>query len=163
MLFPFCLALLTTVLTAAGETNQPAAAPPAFTVKLRYGKEIALAQPDAQTLYSNAVRLLKSSNFNSSKSARVQMHWDPAKVADDYRFTVAGSYLLVSFKEPQDVHTAGGNVIVRDIVIALKEEYGHRSELFTVDDDARIIAHGKYSGPIIVELLNLAKKLAKDP
>lgn len=158
----FSLLLLSTMMALAGETNQSSAASPALTVKLHYGKEIALAQPEIQSLSSNAIKLLRSSNFNSSKSARVPMHWDLGKISDDYRFTVSGSYLLVSFKEPQPIHTAGGEVIVREIVIALNERYGQRSELFTIDDEGRIIAHGKYSGPIIVELLNLAKKLAKD-
>ena len=137
----------------AQDTNQPPATPPDFTVKLHYGKEIALTPQAVQTLYSNAVKLLKSSNLN---------HSDVSKAADDYRFTVSGSYVLISFKKLQDIKTVGGDVSAREIVIALNERYGQRSELFTKDDEGHIFAHGKYSGPIIVELLKISKRLASD-
>lgn len=145
--------LIVTMAGLATDTNQPSATPPDFTVKLNYGKEIPLPQPAVQILYSNAVKLLKSSSFNSGESA---------KVADDYRFTVSGPCLLISFKQLQNIKTGGGDVSVREIAIALNERYGQRSELFTKDGDGHIVGHGKYSGPIIVELLKIAKRLASD-
>ena len=147
------LVLMLAMTGFAEDTNRPALTPPDFTAKLHYGKEIALTPQAVQTLYSNAVKLLKSSNFN---------HSDVSKVADDYRFTVSGSYLLISFKKLQNVKTVGGDVSVREIVIALNERYGQRSELFTKDDGGHIFAHGKYSGPIIVEILKIAKELASN-
>lgn len=155
------LTLLTAITAFAGDTNQ-SATPPDFTVKLRYGKEIVLTQAAVQTLYSNAVELLKSSSFNSSKSATSPLHWDISEIAEDYRLAVSGSYLLVSFKKPRDFMTAGGAISVREIVIALIEPFPDRSELFTIDDEGRVIEHGKYSGQILLELLKIAKKFAND-
>jgi hypothetical protein len=152
----FSVPLLVLMLAMTGfaeHTNPPAITPPDFTAKLHYGKEIALTPRAVQTLYSNAVKLVKSSNFN---------HSDVSKVADDYRFTISGSYLLISFNKLQNIKTVGGDVSVREIIIALNERYGQRSELFTKDDGGHIFAHGKYSGPIIVELLKMAKELASN-
>ena len=147
------LVLLLAMIGLAEDTNRPAITPPDFTAKLHYGKEIALTPPAVQTLYSNAMKLLKSSNFNYS---------GVSKDAEDYRFTVSGSHLLISFKKLQNIKTVGGEVSVREIVIALNERYGPRSEVFTKDDGGHIFAYGKYSGPIIVELLKIAKELASN-
>ena len=157
------LALASSLLTAfGGDTNHPAVLPSDYTVKLRYGKAIVLTQAAVQTLYSNAVELLKSSSFNSSKSATTPLHWDVSEIAEDYRSAASGSYLVVSFKQPQEFTTCGGAVRVREIVIALIEPFPDRSELFTIDDEGRIIEHGKYSGHVLLDLLKIAKKLAND-
>jgi hypothetical protein len=162
--FAFALSLLTAMTAFAGDTNQPAASPGHFTVKLRYGKEIALTQAAAQMLYSNAVMLVESSSFNSSKSATTPLPWNVSEIAGDYRVAISGPYLLVSFKPPHEFTTPGGLVTVREIVIAMNENFGasNRSELFTIDDEGRVIEHGKYSGQVLLELLKIAKKLAND-
>jgi hypothetical protein len=161
-LFALALALLTAMTAFAENTNQPNASPSDFTVKLRYGKDIALPQAAVQALYSNAVMLVKSSSFNSSKSATTPLHWDILEIAEDYRIAVSGSYLLVSFKQPQEFTTPGGAISVREIVIALIEPFPNRSELFTIDDEGRVIEHGKYSGQVLLELNKIAKKLANN-
>ena len=167
-LFSFALLFMATVTTSAfGDTNQPAASESDYSIKLYYGKETVLSQPAIQTLYSTAMMLLKTSNFNSSKSARdplpqlhrPMMHWDVSEIEDDYRLEVSGKYLLISFKEPQNIKTVGGEVSVREIVIGLNEHFG-RNELFTIDDEGRVISHAKYSGSILVNLLQIVKKIA---
>lgn len=164
MFLAIAFSLLTAVTALAGDANQPTASPAHCMVKLRYGKEIVLSQAAVQTLYSNAVMLLESSSFNSSKSATSPLPWNISEIAEDYRLAVSGPYLLVSFKEPHEFTTPGGAVSVREIVIAINKNFGasNRSELFTIDDEGRVIEHGKYSGQILVELLKTAKKLAND-
>ena len=148
--------------TAFAETNRPVASKADYKVALRFGKPIPLTQESVQTLYSKALELLETSNFNSL-----------ALVHEEYRQTVAGKYLLISLKEAQRIRTVGGEVIVKEIVIGLNRpdsiatvggvsytEYA--SSLFTIDDEGRVVAHAKYSGSMCIELTKLVKKIAGD-
>jgi hypothetical protein len=151
------------VSTASPETNRPAASKADYKVALRFGKETPLTQEAFQTLYSKALELLETSNFNSL-----------ALVHAEYRQTVAGKYLLVSLKVPQKIKTVGGEVIVREIVIGLNRpdsvaivegvSYAdYASSLFTIDDEGRVVVHEKYSGLMCIELMKLVKKIAAGP
>jgi hypothetical protein len=132
---------MTAVATPAfGDTNQPASAGFDYVVKLHYGSEIALTQPVAQSLYSNAVELVESSSFNSSNPTSRVEHMDIPDVQEDYRLEVSGKYLLISFKKPHNIKTFGGEVRVREIVIGLNEHFG-RNELFTIDNEGRVFSH----------------------
>ena len=162
-LFSFAILLMIAVATSAlGDTNQPVASDSDYIVKLRYGNEIMLSQSAVQTLYSNAVELLESSNFNSSKSAARPQHMDIPDVQEDYRLDISGKYLLISFKEPRNIKTVGGEVSVREIVVGLNENFG-RNELFTIDGEGRVVSHAKYSGAIFLKLLPIVKQIANQP
>lgn len=150
-------ALLTTVLVsiAAADTPEPAPANQ-FTLTLRFGTETATNQDVLQPVYAKAVELLESSNFNSHAP---RWSWNVSEVLEGYRKTVSGKYLLVSFREPRKLKTLGGEVIVREIVIGLNRP-DLASSLYTIDDEERIVAHTKYSGPLCVEFLKLVKRVA---
>jgi hypothetical protein len=83
---------------------------------------------------------------------------DIPNIQEDYRVAVSGKYLLISLKEAHNINTLDRVVRVREVVIGLNEQFG-RNELFTIDDQGRIVSHAKYSG-ILVKLLQVVKKLA---
>ena len=150
------LLLLAGSFSALGNTNQVAGSESGYSVRLYYGKEVKLSQPMIQTLYSNAVELLVTSNFNSGQPAGRSLF---PNLKEDYRLAVSGKYLLISFKDIQNIETIGGGVGVRKIIIALNENWG-RNELFTIDGENHTISHAKYSGPILMKLLEVVKKVA---
>ena len=156
------LLMIAVATSALGNTNQPAASDSDYVMKLHYGNEIVLPHSAVQTLYSNAVELLKSSNFNSGNPAARPQHMDISDVQEDYRLEVSGKYLLISFTEPHNIKTVGGEVSVREIVVGLNENFG-RNELFTIDDEGRVVSHAKYSGAILVKLVEGVKEIANQP
>jgi hypothetical protein len=162
------LFMATVAIPAFGDTNQPSASESDYSVELHHGKEIVLPQSAIQTLCSNAVELVKTSNFNSSQSATHAMQgWDISQVEKNYQQTTStnSTYLLVSFKEPRNVKTVGGEINVQKIIIGLNPEYWQLyggPTLFTKDGETRLAMHGKYSGPMCVELLKFLKKITGD-
>jgi hypothetical protein len=164
VLFGALIALMTTARPALGDTNeQQAASDSDYTVKLRYGKEIVLAEAATQTLYSNAVQLLETSNFNSTKHYTGSgPNYEVSRTQEAYRQTVSGKYLLVSFKKPRPVETVGGQVSVKEIVVGFnRSDYAYL--LFTIDEEGRVITHEKYSGAMCVKLLQIVKGLVNGP
>lgn len=143
---------------AQSETHSSSNIAPAYTLSLHYGKDVPLSKDAAQMLYSKAMDFLFSSNFNSS-IPRWREQWGIAKIQDDYRRTIRGNYLLVTFKDPQKIKTVGGEITVLEIVVGLNGQQ-YADALFTIDDEGRIISHAKYSGPLGIEFLNLVKKVA---
>src|SRR5206468_2347595 len=143
--------LCTTVVASvvAADTNRPAASKSDYTVTLRYGKETPSNPEAIQTLCSKAVDLLETSNFN----------WSISKLHEEYRQTVSGKYLIVSFKAPRRFATVAGEVSVGEIVIGLNRP-DYASALFTIDDEGRVVGHAKYDGPKCIELLNAVKQIA---
>jgi hypothetical protein len=130
-----------------------------YALTLRYSKEAAHTKEKLQPLFSKAVTLLESSNFNSRAPL---WDWNMDEILEGYRKTVSGRYFLVSFKEPRKIKTIGGEVSVREIVIGLNgREYA--SSLYTIDDEGRIVGHAKHSGLLCVEFLTLVKKIAGPP
>ena len=123
-------------------------------VDLRYGGNPALSQDAKLALYAKAVELLESSQFNSLDR---RWDWDQAKIEDEYRQAMSGKYLAVTYRRPQKVATMGGEVSVRQIAIGLNRA-DYASSLHTVDDEGRIVGHGKYSGGLCIELLELVKR-----
>ena len=134
----------------------PAETTNGFTVTLRFGGTIALSPEATQTLYTNALALLRSSNFNSRAP---RWEWKMNAILEGHRKTIAGDYLLVSFKEPQAFKTVGGEVSVREIVIGLNRS-DYASSLYTIDDELRIVGHSKYSGGLCVQMLSAVKQIA---
>ncbi len=82
-----------------------------------------------------------------------------SEILQGYRKTVSGKYLLVSFKQPRKFKTVGGEINVREIIIGLNRP-DYASSLYTIDDEGRIVAHTKYSGPLCVGLLEFVKRIA---
>ena len=155
------IALTTTASFAQSESHPPSSAAPAYSLSLRYGKDIALPKDAVQMLYSKAMDFLFSSNFNSS-IPQWQKRWGIARIQDDYRQTIRGNYLLIAFNDPQKIKTVGGEISVREIVVGLNGQQ-YADALFTIDDEGRIISHAKYSGSQGIEILNLVKKIAGNP
>jgi hypothetical protein len=96
------------------------------------------------TLRMLAMELLKSSNFNA------RTHPDLLKqgvcaIHDRYRRTLAGDFLFIAYNHPATVRTIGGPVSVLEIIIGLGHP-DYADALFTIDGDARVVAHEKYSG-----------------
>ncbi len=98
-----------------------------------------------------ALRLLQSSNLHSGPDD-AQRIFRAAEVQAHYRKEVAGRYLLVSYPTAQSMHTVGGQVRVREIVIGLNRD-DYANSLFTIDDTGRIVEHAKFSGVVCTELL----------
>jgi hypothetical protein len=154
--------LLITKLALIGFSQETAPTAPATSdgkVTLHDGKDIPLSDNAAQTLRSKALKLLESSNFNSSV-AKWRELWGTAKIQNAYRKAVAGKFLLLTFDQPQKMNTTGGDVTVTEIVVSLNGS-DNPSELFTIDNENRVVMHVKYSGLLSVDLLDFVKSIAK--
>ena len=151
---------------AFAETNAPASPKTDYVLALRFGKEHAVSQEARQELYSKAIELLESSNFNSNgRGDRV------SQIQERYRQTVSRRYLLVTLKEPQKVTSVGGELLVKEIVIGLNRPEStavaggvnyteYASSLFTIDESGRVVEHGKYDGLLCIELMKMVKRVA---
>jgi hypothetical protein len=133
-----------------------------YTIVLRHPANVTLTQPETEMLYSNLINMVKSSNFNSSQpKTQIWPEYQAAGVQNDYKWAVSSNYLAVTLKDEQAIQTVGGTVNVKEIVLGLHLDDGHgRNELFTKDEKGQIISHGKYSGPLWVELCQEAEKIA---
>jgi hypothetical protein len=143
---------------AQGKEPAHRTAPPGSAVDLRYGRNPPLSDQRKQALYAKAIELLESSQFNSLDQ---RWDWDQAKIEDEYRRAMSGKFLAVTYRTPQKVATMGGEVSVRQIAIGLNRP-DYAGSLHTVDDNARIVGHGMYSGAVCIELLNLVKSVSGD-
>ena len=121
------------------------------------GRTVSLDTAAQQQLQELALRLLKSSNDNSGVSG-FRTGFAFSDVQQKYRETVAGSYLLITFWKPQQIHTIGGDVTVSELVLGLNLAEG-AGPLFTIDPSAPLVAQGKYSGELSVEILTTIKRL----
>lgn len=146
-----------TASNAITDANRPASTN-TCALTLHYGKEMGRDQGTLQPLYSKAIELLESSNFNSRAP---RWKWNMSEILEGYRKTVSGQYFLVSYKEPRKIKTVAGEVSVREIIIGL-DRPDYASSFYTIDDEGRIVGHAKYSGPLCVEFLNLVKRIAGD-
>ncbi|MEJ1966980.1 MAG: hypothetical protein WDO56_37755 [Gammaproteobacteria bacterium] len=146
----FCVLLL-------GASLAVAAADTETDVELHWpGK--ALTTPAARDdVLQIALRVLQSSNFHSGPDD-AQRNFRAAEVQAHYRKEVAGRYLLVSYPTVQSMHTVGGQVRVREIVIGLNRDDSANS-LFTIDDSGRIVEHARFSGAVCIELLEAIRRL----
>lgn len=138
---------LAALVTAVGGS---VAAEPAATVTLRHAGRVD-APPAAQSrLLELGEALLKSSNFNTEKHARV-MGQSAVDVDTRYRHVIAGDHIAIAYARTVTVKTVGGEVPVSRIVIGLgRPDYA--DALFTLDGAGRVVAHGKYSGGIAIRL-----------
>lgn len=134
--------------------------PSNYTIELRHPNKIALTQSETEMLYSNLIDMVRSSNFNSSQPrTQAWPEYQAAGVQSDYTWVVSSNYLVVTLKDEQAIQTVGGTIKVKEIVLGLDNGHG-RNGLFTKDGKGQIISHGKYSGPLWVELCQEAEKIA---
>lgn len=107
----------------------------------------------ADELRKLAIELVQSSNFNTAAHPKV-LNLSVTAIQDQYRRAVAGDCLIVSFERATRLKTVGGDVSVVEIVIGLGREQA--DALFTIDESARVVVHGKYSGKVAIELRRTA-------
>ena len=107
----------------------------------------------ADELRKLAVELVQSSNFNTAAHPKV-LNLGAGAIQDQYRRAVAGDCLIVTFAGPMRLRTVGGDVSLVEIVIGLGREQA--DALFTIDETARVVVHGKYSGKVAAELRKTA-------
>ncbi len=125
-------------------------AEPAGTVVLhRQGRSVPI-RAETGVLGKLGLKLLESSNFNTAAHHRILSQSVP-QIQERYRRVVAGDHLVIRYEQPLKVSTVGGEVSVFDIVIGLGRP-DHADALFTIDDQGRVVEHGKYSGAVAVEL-----------
>ena|SRR5689334_2769421 len=108
----------------------------------------------ADELRKLAVEFVQSSNFNTAAHPKVLSLSVPA-IQDQYRRAVAGDCLIVTYDRAMKIRTVGGDVSVVEIVIGLNRP-DYADALFTIDESARVVGHGKYSGKVAIELRKTA-------
>ncbi len=154
VLVSFIIALLIpTVVTSFAQTDQLVAVNSNCAVELFCPKQVVLNREAVQELYATSLSLLKTSQFNSRAN-----RWPISEVQKDYRLTISGKYLLVSFKAPRTVTTVGGEVSALEIVVGL--DGSHFSGMFTIDAEGRIVEQGKFNGSGWIGLVKLADNIA---
>jgi len=156
--FTLSLIVLTTISAFSG-TNELAKSDAEYSLKLYYKKEVVISSEAIQSLYSNSVQLVETSNFNSRNTPASSWPFDVTRTQDDYRKAVSGRYLLVAFKETQKIKTQGGELGVKEIIIGLNRP-DIASSLHTVDNEGRVVGHAKYAGPLCSIIMDAVKKAA---
>jgi hypothetical protein len=137
-----------------GVTACPASGEDAGTVTLRQDGRARLTSAEEDTLRNLAMEFLKSSNFNTVAHRDILKQSVPA-IQARYRQVVAGACLIVTYDHPVTVRTVGGNVSVFEIVIGLGR-LDYADALFTIDEQGRVVGHGKYSGSVGIKLRRAA-------
>jgi len=115
----------------------------------------------AEELRKLAVELVQSSNFNTAAHPRI-LNQGVAAIHDQYRRVVAGDCVIVTFDRAMRLRTVGGDVSVVEIVIGLGRS-DQADALFTIDESGRVVGHGKYSGPVAIELRKAARPTSATP
>jgi hypothetical protein len=128
-----------------------------YVLTLRYPTEIKLNEAARENLYTNALRLVRTSNFNSEAP---RWDWDMAKLREQYRQTTNGSYLRIVFTTPQKLKTVEGELMTREVVIGLKRP-DYASGVFTLNERSALVGHSKYDGGMCVRMLDLVKAIAE--
>ncbi|MEI2727095.1 MAG: hypothetical protein V9H26_27455 [Verrucomicrobiota bacterium] len=160
-LYGFIMSLIVLMaLSVAAGTNQLAKSDLEYSVELHYKKEIILSPQAVRVLDSNAVQLVETSNFNSRNApGNSWAGFGVSGTHDAYSKVVSGSYLLIAFSETRKIKTLGGELSVKEIIIGLNRS-DIASSLHTIDDQGRVIGHGKYAGPLCSMLMDEVKKVA---
>jgi hypothetical protein len=127
-----------------------------YVLTLRYPMDVKLSEPNRENLYANALRLVRTSNFNSEAP---RWDWDMAKLREQYRQSIEGSYLRIIFSTPQKLKTVGGELMTREIMIGLSGT-NFASPVFTLDERGALVGHAKYDGGMCVRMLDLVKAIA---
>ena len=144
-----------------GPLHSARSAEAATTVELQsQGKLIELSESAHKPLHEQALQLLRTSNFHSDPGDEHHIFTLRA-VQNDYRKTVAGKFLVITFATPQKISTVGGEITVAEIIVGLNRN-DYASSLFTVDESGRVIGHAKYSGERCIEILKTVKQFNHD-
>jgi len=144
-----------------GYLHSARSAEAATTVELQsQGKPIELSESAHKPLHEQALQLVRTSNFHSDPGDEYHIFTRRA-VQSDYRKTVAGKFLVITFATPQKITTVGGEITVAEIVVGLNRD-DYASSLFTIDESGRVIGHSKYSGERCIEILKTLKHFSHD-
>ena len=143
--------LVALVLLLTAIVSSPLAQIDAVTVRRCRGPQPTGSSADE--LRKLAVELVQSSNFNTAAHPKI-LNLSASAIQDQYRRAVAGDCLIITFSSPMRMRTVGGEVSLVEIVIGLGREQA--DALFTIDETARVVVHGKYSGKVAVELRKTA-------
>ena len=138
------------ILCLAGASVDGAADEATGTVTLRLGGHVKPVKGAEDTLRKLAVDFVRSSNFNTVAHTRV-LNLTVPMIQEHYRRVIAGDYLVVTCDRPVTIRTVGGDVSMVEIVIGLNRP-DYADALFTIDSQARVVEHGKYSGGIGIDL-----------
>jgi hypothetical protein len=96
--------------------------------------------------------------FNSSAPEWRDRWGGAAKIQSAYRRAIRDDHLAMTFNEPRKIKTDGGEITAIEIVL---DTTGTQTlELFTTDDENRVIVHAKYSGETLLKFLGLVKEIA---
>ena len=136
------------------QTTRASEALPSVELHLQ-DKQASLTEPAQQQLHQQALQLLETSNFHSGPGDKYHF-FTLLDVESEYRKTVMGKFLVITFPTPQKITTVGGEITVLEIIVGLNGN-DYASSLFTIDDSGRVIEHSKYSGTLSIEILKTAK------
>jgi hypothetical protein len=130
------------------------------TVRFHHQGKTVAATGSVERLRKIGVDLLKSSSLNTALHPAVMMEGVPM-IHDHYRRVVSNDCMIISFGHPVRIVTAGGDVIVFEIIIGLSRP-DYADAVFTIDDEGRTVEFGKFDGRIAVELRKLVSEPAAD-
>ncbi len=147
------------LLNGALQLSRAEEAPPAVELQAR-DKQVPLSADAQQKLRQQALMLVQTSNFHSSPDDEHHIFTLP-QIQREYRKTVAGKFLLVSFARPQKIRTTGGEITVREIIVGLNRD-DYASSLFTIDASGTVVGHAKYDGGSCIEILKTIKQFDHD-
>ena len=150
-----CALLLNGVLQIAHAEEVP----PSVELQAR-DKQVPLSEAAQQKLRQQALALVETSNFHSGPGDTEHIFSLP-DVQREYRKTVAGKFLLISFPNPQKISTTGGEIAVTEIIVGLNRD-DYASSLFTIDASGTVVGHAKYDGGRCIELLKTVKQFVHD-
>lgn len=126
------------------------------TVELTCGAPVALGSRASAILAQQAQSLLQSSESNSQSA---EWHFPVPEVQEEFRAAIASDRLVVSFATVRAIHSVGGPLRVRQIIVRLGAETLHHpfadrfvDSLFTVDDNGTVVGHALYSGERIMAI-----------
>jgi hypothetical protein len=163
------LAAVATAATAFCLQAQPAPSAEAtnsdYTVTLHYEKDVPVSKTVAQKLQSDVVEMMKTANWNSrtgwgrESRPHVGQQESVSEITRHYRKLVAsGKYVLIVWAHPKKVQTVSGEVTTCETILELEKPGVWMCNL---DDEARLVRFGKFSGPMLVKLEEFVRQLVK--
>jgi hypothetical protein len=156
----FRIVVCALLLNGAFQPSRADEAPPSVELQER-DKQVTLSVAAQQKLRQQALKLVQTSNFHSSPDDEHHIFTVPHQIQREYRKTVAGRFLLITFPTPQKIRTTGGEITVTEIIVGLNRD-DYASGLFTIDASGAIVGHAKYDGGACIEILKTVKEFDHD-